>query len=317
MAAAQTGIYGKWVVEAPRPPLQEKVKLRLFCVPPVGMGGACFHPWAKALPEGVELMPLELPGRGFRMGEDLCTSSLPSLAKDVLDGIGRELLAAKPFAFFGHSFGSWLAYEVVQELIRRSWPMPLKLYCSANRAPQLAGMRHDPDRLQPSLGKLEKYTFWESFDRRYGKNPDLRESYIQDMVLPILQADFSLLESYEPSGLEPLPMPLCACCAKGDSRCRPAQLTAWSEVAGAEGFQERWFENVMKPESWATEHRYIIDNPSSLLLFLRKDLPLVAQFHVEGYSGIDGPLPEEAALEETPAGGNDGSERAGSRCTLS
>ena len=30
-----------------------------------------------------------------------------------------------------------------------------------------------------------------------------------------------------------------------------------------EGFQERWFENVRKPVFWATEHRYIVDNPAA------------------------------------------------------
>lgn len=38
--------YGPWISEVPQPNLGSDIKLRLFCVPPVGMGGASFHPWA-------------------------------------------------------------------------------------------------------------------------------------------------------------------------------------------------------------------------------------------------------------------------------
>ncbi|CAJ1431531.1 unnamed protein product [Effrenium voratum] len=228
--------YGPWI-EAPK---VDGSELRLFCVPPVGMGSSCFHAWAPQLP-GVELMPLELPGRGVRMAERLCCDSLVHLAQQALDGIGRGIFESHPFVFFGHSFGAWLAYEMVQELRRRGWPLPLKLYVSANRAPQLHGLRHDPDRTQPALAGLDEESFWHHFERRYGVNPDLQSPYIRAHVRNILQGDFQLLETYGPSSLEKLPLPLCGLCAKGDGRCRPQQLSAWAEVA--ETFEERWFED--------------------------------------------------------------------------
>ncbi|CAE8642111.1 unnamed protein product [Polarella glacialis] len=168
------------------------------------------------------------------MGEELpYAESLQQLVQDILQGLGREVLSAKPFVIFGHSFGSWVAYEIVQELARRAsdgWPQPLKLYVSGYRPPQLCGSRHDPDRIQPALGALYEDEFWEHFERRYGRNPDLQVDYIRSFVVRTLQADFTLLEAYVPSSLEPLAVPLCACCARGDSRARPGQLSAWAKA---------------------------------------------------------------------------------------
>lgn len=44
---------------------------------------------------------------------------------------------------------------------------------------------------------------------------DLQYPYIRDHIRGILQNDFILLESYTPSTLQKLPLPLCALCAKG------------------------------------------------------------------------------------------------------
>lgn len=309
-----SGKYGKWVAQGPptaeicsQPPPIEKVRLRILCVPPAGMGGSCYHGWTLGLPRDVEVMPLELPGRGARMGE-ATAASLPELAANVLDGLGKELLLERPFVIFGHSFGGCVAYEMTQELLRRQsqgWPAPLKVYISACRSPQLADLQHDPDRRSPALAPLGDYDFWVAFERRYGKNPDIQEPTVKAMVRKILQQDFCLLEAYKPSTLKPLPMDLCTVCAKGDRRCRPSGLSAWREVAGA-GFRERWFENMERPNWWATVHRYVTDNPWPLLRFLSADLPIVGCGDTgDTYSGIDGPLtgadledPVEEPVEE-------------------
>lgn len=306
---ASAGPYGKWIAQAPgeaKPPLGQ-VKLRLFCAPPAGMGGACFHGWSEGLPPGVEVMPLELPARGTRMAEGTpYASSIADLARKALEGVGREVLGAVPFVLLGHSFGSWVVYEMAQELARREadgWPQPVKVYTSACRAPQLADVENDADREHPTLGDLSGEAFWAAFEDRYGRNPDLKEAYVKSFVEGLLRADFGLLESYEPSTLEPLKMPLCGLCARGDNRCTPSQLSAWAQRAGAEGFRERWFEDVLRPGWWATEHRYVVDCPQPLLRFLHADLPLVGSA-VDGYSGFDGPLPDasqgEAPGEEWP-----------------
>ena len=56
-------------------------KLRLFCLAQAGCDAGCFHPWQdRLLPHDVEVLPIELPGRGQRFKETPATSrpSAPS-----------------------------------------------------------------------------------------------------------------------------------------------------------------------------------------------------------------------------------------------
>jgi len=285
-AMMRPGPYGKWVGQDPKQEAlpRERVKLRIFCAPSAGMGGWCFHGWMKpgALPDDVEVMPLELPARGARLGEPVpFAKSVPDLAQQVLEGLGQQLLSDVPYVLFGHSFGAWLVYEMTQEISRRGWPLPLKLYVSGMRAPQLAGAQHDADTITPSLSGLSASEFWPAFERRYGRNPDLAAPEIRRFVYNLLQADFTLLETYTPSTLRRLvAIPLCAVCAYGDERCLPVQLKAWGERAG-EDFSECWFDGTPPDGSWANEHRYILDNPDDLFRFLRKDLTGLLNRHPE------------------------------------
>ena len=87
-----------WVLQGPKhaervPPTDPQgVRLRLFCVHQAAVGAWGFHGWSLALPEAVELMPVELPGRNSRMAEskpaDLC--ALVEELADALAPLQRE-----------------------------------------------------------------------------------------------------------------------------------------------------------------------------------------------------------------------------------
>jgi hypothetical protein len=106
---------------------------------------------------------------------------MAQLVAAALDGLGPLLRSGVPFSFFGHSMGSWVAYAAIQELQARGWDVPVKLYVSATRAPQLAGPQHDTDGIQ--MHRLEANEFWHVFERRYGHNPDLVSSSIWNRIL--------------------------------------------------------------------------------------------------------------------------------------
>ena len=65
---------------------------------------------------------------------------------------------------FGHSYGAWLVYELAQQMRPRStshecsFPQPVCLMVSGNRAPHLYGTENDVD--PTVLHKLQGGDFW-------------------------------------------------------------------------------------------------------------------------------------------------------------
>lgn len=105
--------------------------------------------------------------------DDLTTALVSAIA---------PLLSGPPFAFFGHSMGSIVAYESIKKLQAQGGPLPCMLYVSAMRSPTLAGMAHDADGIV--MHKLPEKEFWATMERRYGKNPDLVSGVIYTEAVP-------------------------------------------------------------------------------------------------------------------------------------
>ena len=69
-------------------------KLRLFCLAQAGCDAGCFHPWQdRLLPHDVEVLPIELPGRGQRFKEDAgdLTSICALVQREILPKISKLL----------------------------------------------------------------------------------------------------------------------------------------------------------------------------------------------------------------------------------
>ncbi|MGB9120037.1 MAG: thioesterase domain-containing protein, partial [Candidatus Angelobacter sp.] len=50
-----------------------RARLRLFCFPYAGGSEAIFRTWQQNLPETIEVLPIQLPGRGARLKEPALT----------------------------------------------------------------------------------------------------------------------------------------------------------------------------------------------------------------------------------------------------
>ena len=90
-------------------------RLRLFCFPYAGGGASIYHPWSKRLSGDVEICPLYLPGRENRLREP-CFKRLSSLVEELTDALTHFMDV--PFAFFGHSMGALISFEVARRLRR-------------------------------------------------------------------------------------------------------------------------------------------------------------------------------------------------------
>jgi medium-chain acyl-[acyl-carrier-protein] hydrolase len=175
---------GGWVsLNRPRP----HAHLRLFCFPYAGGGATAFYRWTDQLPASVEVCPVQLPGRGPRSTEKSLTS-LPQ----IIEGLLNELPAFldKPFAFFGHSMGALICFELARELRRHFDLQPSQIFISGCRAPQLP----DPD---PPAANLPEPELLAELRRLDGTPREILEHReLLAYMLPILRADFNVCETY-------------------------------------------------------------------------------------------------------------------------
>ena len=110
------------------------VSLQLFCLPYSGASATLFRRWQPSLPGWIRLLPLELPGRGLRFGEALHTDAA-SLVAQLAGELQGTLDSASPYAFFGHSLGGLLAFELAHAMRRRGLEGPLALFLSGVSPP--------------------------------------------------------------------------------------------------------------------------------------------------------------------------------------
>jgi medium-chain acyl-[acyl-carrier-protein] hydrolase len=205
--------------------------LRLFCFPYSGAGASIFHRWAEKLPYHVEICAIQLPGRETRLSEPLYTRLPP-----LLESLGQALLPYldKPFAVFGHSLGTLIAFELLRYLRREHGIQPIHFFAAGHSAPQLP-------REKPPIHALPDNDFAEEL-RRYNGTPIevLDHSELRQLLFPILRADFAIYEHYAYEADQPLACPISAYGGLQDEEVTQDRLEAWREQT-TEHFSFRLF----------------------------------------------------------------------------
>jgi surfactin synthase thioesterase subunit len=197
---------------------------RLFWFPHAGAGQSAKPPSAAN-----NICPVVYPGRESRLDEAPFERMKP-----LVEALARaiEHYLDRPFAFFGHSMGAIVAFELARELRRRSLPLPFLLIASAARAPQFR--RNHVPAPEPSDEEL----------LRQAGLPDNRS--IRHAILPALRADTSLYRHYSYAEDAPLPFPIRAYGGSEDPHIAREHLEAWREQTAspeqtAAGFAVRLF----------------------------------------------------------------------------
>lgn len=207
-----------WFTRLPQSPERGP---RLFCFPYAGGGVPVFRGWAEGLP-GVAVWAAVLPGRGARLKE----RPLTNLA-ELVERLGEAItpLTGEPYAFFGHSLGARVAYELACWLRRQGRPQPHHLFLSASPAPGC------PQR-QATLHDLPRDAFIAALRQRHAL-PDelLAHRELLDLVLPALRADFALVETAVPTNEAPLDCPLTLFGGTADPQVSAADLAAWDSYS--------------------------------------------------------------------------------------
>lgn len=253
-----------WITDARPRCADDETKAVVVCFPPSGAGASCFHgAFAATLgARGVKVVGVDVPGRFGSPRKAPWGGSLVSMAREIADELLMTALDCGdvPVCYFGHSVGSWLAYETA------AVASPAKLFASGARAPSLAHWLNDLDGVNPRLSVLEGDAFWDAFNARYGKNVNLSSSATRNAILESLVNDFRLSENYEPSTAR-IECDIVAIGTHDDCRYDAYQLGMWRHHTSST-YDERWF---VAPEGFSP-HRLVIERPDEIATFLAQDI---------------------------------------------
>jgi medium-chain acyl-[acyl-carrier-protein] hydrolase len=228
-------------------------RLRLFCFPYAGGGAQVFWNWADHIPKEVEICLAQLPGRGARMMDAPYTQMSP-----LVESIARAILpyTDKPFALFGHSMGAIISFELARLLYRERALEPVRLFVSGCRAPQM----RTTDHLTYDWPEAE---FVEDLRRLNGTPQELLEHpELMQLILPLLRADFEMIQTYQYAAGQPLKCPITAFGGLQDYEVRREHLEGWREQT-TDAFTFRLFPG---------DHFFIHSSQSLILRVLAQDL---------------------------------------------
>lgn len=213
--ATRHNLHRRWF-NFPKP--NPQASLRLFCFPYAGGGAIIYRNWPTGLPKEIEVCSTQLPGHGNRHSEVLYDRMEP-LVEALVPAILPYL--DKPFAFFGHSMGALIGFELASRLRSVCRLEPLHLFVSGRAAPQIP-------RLERRTYDLPEPEFIEELRRLNGTPQQLlEEPEVLQIALPMLRADFAICQTYRFSSEQRLSCPVTALGGVHDPEISREGLDAW------------------------------------------------------------------------------------------
>jgi surfactin synthase thioesterase subunit len=202
-------------------PARRPGHFRLFCLSYAGGGARVFVPWQAALGPDVEICAIELPGRSTRVQETAFTA-MDALIREL----GRAVLALQPrlpFAFFGHSLGALIAFELAHHFAASGHPAPERLFASGCPAPR--------DTMpSPRLHDLPDHELLQALSELDGTPQEvLANAEFMALVLPTIRADLAISDNYQYLERTLLEVPITVFGGATDAHVATHQLADWSK----------------------------------------------------------------------------------------
>jgi surfactin synthase thioesterase subunit len=243
-------------------------RLRLFCFPYAGAGASVYRAWSDFLPPEIEVVPVQLPGREGRVREAPFKSLAP-----LIEMLARDLAPRLdvPFAFFGHSMGALIGFELARRLRAEGGPTPEHLFASGRRAPSVTD-EGPPLHTLDDAALLEKVRELNGTPAQILQYPELLRFW-----LPILRADFELCASYSgASEAATVDCPVSAFGGLEDTHISRDVLAAWgAHTRGA--FSLRMFPG---------DHFFLHTSRQMLLRAVAEDLRAASAAHGPGGGAV-------------------------------
>jgi surfactin synthase thioesterase subunit len=200
---------------------------RLVCFPHAGGSATAYKELTQALPPHFDVLCVQYPGRQDRFREEPFTS-MASLVEAVAEELAREIAVdgSRPYALFGHSMGSLVAFETARVLARRQLPGPQRLFLSGRGGPETDSAPYhlyDDDDVLADVRRLG------GTEQGMLDDPDILE-----LVMPALRGDYSALGTYRWSGGAALDVPVTALTGDSDPMMSVEDAHTWEPYTTGE-----------------------------------------------------------------------------------
>ncbi|NQY37922.1 MAG: thioesterase [Alteromonadaceae bacterium] len=206
-----------WILRPSGKPAQH-ADLRLICFPYAGGNASTYMSWFKWLPENIEILAIQPPGRSTRIFER-AHSNMEQLVNDLLMNISESL--DRPYILFGHSLGSRVAFELMTQCKKRGLRMPLQFIASGSRGPHILPRK-------TSIYQLPDKEFIEGLKDINGTpKAVLENSELMELCLPLLRADFELADTYACRENNIFDCPISVFSGKADTEITHEDLISW------------------------------------------------------------------------------------------
>ena len=260
-AATRSQVQGECLRYFQKP---HNARLRLVCFTWAGGGANYYRKLVGRIAPDVELIGVQLPGREDRFKETRLTCM-----KQIVTQVVGELrsLTDLPLVLFGHSMGALVAYEVAQALYGEPLISLLALMVSGANAPHI-----ESGHIRCTADASEHEVISDIANLGGTPRALLEDRSLMRSLLPIIRADYKVLESYCPHPPSPLlDCSLIACAGHADHCVSRTGIEAWSQYTGS-AFSAHWFEGG---HFYLTElhHPWV----EQLNIWLRQEPPIKAK----------------------------------------
>jgi surfactin synthase thioesterase subunit len=159
---------------------------RLVCFPHAGGSASFYYPVSQALEGRADVLAVQYPGRQDRRAEPS-----PDSIEGLVDGLYPALrtLLDGPTAFFGHSMGAIIAFEVSRRLAAQEGFSPTVLFASGRRAP--SSVRDEHVHELDDAGVVREMQQLSGTDSRL-----LADEEVLQMIMPAIRTDYKAIETY-------------------------------------------------------------------------------------------------------------------------
>lgn len=195
--------------------------MKLFCFPYAGGSSIVFNNWKSYLRYDVELRAIELAGRGKRINEAHYID-LNDAINDLFSLIISEIKEGDSYAFFGHSMGAKIVYELTQRIIAKKFPGPKHIFFSGRGAPNALRLEEKAYHKLPDEEFKKEILKLGGTPKEFFEHPEL-----VDVFLPLLKNDFRLAHEEAPIiEINPFPCDITVFIGK-DEDLTPEQVVGW------------------------------------------------------------------------------------------